>query len=190
MKKSGFKTVIDRLRKMNIKNKSGRKKSAMPPQDKSESDSDIPLTKLKKKTGSKITHHGIPKRDPPLVKGHHCTCEMCGKKFTHSSSFIQHYSTTHPPLHCKYCNKQYSNPLSLQKHVYVHTSGGEVCGDCNKSFPFASQLREHRCTHLKMKIRCSHPNCDHEFTHSYDLRKHEKSHVKKKLKCLSPGCEY
>ena len=115
---------------------------------------------------------------------------MCGEKFTHSSTFIQHYSTTHPPLHCKHCNKQYSNPLSLQKHVYVHTSGGKVCGDCKKCFPFASQLREHRRTHLKTKIRCSHPNCDHEFTHSYDLHKHEKSHVMKKLKCLSPGCGY
>ena len=73
----------------------------------------------KKKYGLKITTHGL--RKPIVVKkGRHCTCDMCSNKYQSSTAFIEHYKTTHPALKCKDCDKVYNNPLSLQKHRYVH----------------------------------------------------------------------
>ena len=111
------------------------------------------------------------------------------KNFKNSTLFIEHYSTTHPLLSCKYCSKVYTNPLSQQKHVYMHTAEKKTCESCGKSFPFDSQLADHRKTHMKNKPHiCTHPNCSKDFTHWYDLLKHEWTHKKDKLKCES--CDY
>ena len=61
------------------------------------------------KSGLKIIHHGL-KRPAPQTKGRHCKCDMCGETFGTSTSFIEHYSTTHPPLPCKDCSKVFKNP--------------------------------------------------------------------------------
>ena len=63
--------------------------------------------KKKAKCGLKIIHHGIVKQ-PIAKQGKRCTYEMCGEKFKDSTSFIMHYSTTHPPLPYKYCLKVYA----------------------------------------------------------------------------------
>ena len=123
--------------------------------------------------GLKITQHGIV-RQPTVKKGKSCSCEMCGKKFRNSTLFIEHYSTTHPSLSCKHCSKVYTTPLSLQKHVYMHTAEKKTCESCGKSFPLDSQLADHWKTHMKNKPHiCTHPNCSKDFTHQYDLLKHE-----------------
>ena len=84
---------------------------------------------ISKRFGLKITHHGIV-RQPSVIKERKCTCKMCGEKFKNSTLFMEHYSTTHPPLVCKHCSKSYTNPLSLQKHVYVHTAEKKTCDSC------------------------------------------------------------
>ena len=144
----------------------------------------------KRKFDLKITHHGL-RKPVQKKKGQHCTCEMCGKKFHSSTEFIKHYKTTHPALKCKDCDKEYSNPLSLQKHCYMHSSQDkqEKCEHCSKTFPFSSQLADHRKSHLKQHPHvCSHTGCGKDFTHRYDLHKHERTHIKHSLKC--DHCEY
>ena len=114
---------------------------------------------------------------------------MCGQKFTDSTSYIKHYSETHPPLPCQDCPKVFSNPLSLQKHRYHHTGQQLKCDKCACTFLFDSQFRDHRKSHFKRKPhRCSFPNCDTEATHLYDIKKHEHVHLKKQHKC--PSCGY
>ena len=148
----------------------------------------IKVKSLPKCFGLKITHHGIV-RQPSVKKGRSCTCEMCGEKFKSRTVFIEHYRMTHPSLHCKYCSKVYTNPLSLQKHMYTHMANKKACDSCGKSFTFDSQLADHRKTHMKTKPHvCSHPNCSKDFTHCYDLLKHERMHKKQKFKCNN--CEY
>ena len=134
--------------------------------------SDSPVKK--QKNGLKITTHEL--RKPMVVKkGRHCTCNMCGNKCKSSPAFIEHYKTTHPALKCKDCGREYNNPLSLQKHRYVHSQDKqEKCESCGRTFPFLSQLVDHRKSHLKQHPHvCSHIGCGKDFTHRYDLCKHE-----------------
>ena len=135
------------------------------------------------RSGLKIVHHGL-KRPAAKAKGRHCQCDMCGKKFGNSTAFIAHYSSTHPPLPCKDCNKIFCNPLSLQKHRYHHVGKQYPCDVCNRTFPFDSQLKDHRKSHFKTKPHiCSYPNCGKETTHLYDMKKHECTHIKDNIKC-------
>ena len=107
-----------------------------------------------------------------------------GEVFGTSTSFIEHYSKTHPALPCKDCSKVFTNPLSLQKHRYHHVRKKFPCDMCDRSFPFDSQLKDHRKSHFKTKPHvCSYPNCGKESTHLYDLKKHERTHIKQNLKC-------
>ena len=150
-------------------------------------DGSLPLIKVKAKSVT-VTHHGL-KKHKSLPKGRHCVCSMCGEKFPTSTSFIKHYSETHPPLACADCQKVFSNPLSLQKHRYHHTTQQLKCTKCNHTFPFESQLKDHWKTHFKWKPHhCSYPNCNVEATHLYDLKKHEHIHLKQQHKC--PDCDY
>ena len=144
----------------------------------------------KRKFGLKITHHGLCKQ-VQKEKGQKYICDMCGKKFQSSTTFIEHYKITHPTLKCKDCEKVYNNPLSLQKHHYVHSSQEkqEKCENCGRTFPFASQLADHRKSHLKQWPHvCSHIGCGKDFTRRHDLHKHERTHIKHSLKC--DHCEY
>ena len=94
-------------------------------------DDSLPLIKVKAKSVT-VMHHGL-KKHKALPKGRHCVCDMCGSNFTNSTSFITHYSETHPLLPCKDCSKIFSNPLSLQKHRYHHTGQQLMCGKCNRT---------------------------------------------------------
>ena len=153
------------------------------------SSNEAPVEKNQSKCyGLKITHHGIV-RQSVMKKGRRCTCEMCGAKFKNSTLFINHYSSTHPPLACKHCSISYTNPLSLQKHVYTHTADKKSCVSCGKQFAFDSQLADHRKTHMKKKPHiCPYPNCTKDFTHRYDLLKHEQTHRKGVHNC--DKCDY
>ena len=136
-------------------------------------------------SGLKIVHHGLKWPVPtPKSKGRRCKCDMCGEVFGTSTSFIEHYSKTHPALPCKDCSKVFTNLLSLQKHRYHHVGKKFPCDMCDRSFPFDSQLKDHRKSHFKTKPHvCSYPNCRKESTHLYDLKKHERTHVNENLKC-------
>ena len=57
-----------------------------------------------KQFGLKITHHSLIKHTV-AKKGQKCVCDMCGAKFKNSTSYIKHYSSTHPNLNCKFCKK-------------------------------------------------------------------------------------
>ena len=141
-------------------------------------------------SGLKIVHHGLKRPvATPKSKGRRCKCDMCGEVFGTSTSFIEHYSKTHPALPCKDCSKVFTNPLSLQKHRYHHVGKKFHCDMCDRSFPFDSQLKDHRKSHFKTKPHvCSYPNCGKESTHLYDLKKHKRTHIKQNLKCS--WCNY
>ena len=63
------------------------------------------------------------------------------------------------------------------------------CDMCEWSYPFDSQLKDHRKSHFKTKPHiCSYPNCGKDATHLYDMKKDERMLIKDNLKCN--WCEY
>ena len=57
--------------------------------------------------------------------------------------------------------------------MYIHQQNQHQCPDCDKTFPFASQLQNHRGQHMKYKrYPCWWPKCPKGFSYKCDLRKH------------------
>ena len=48
------------------------------------------------------------------------------------------------PFTVRYVQKIFDNPHSRDKHVYMHQQNQHHCPDCDKTFPFMSQLQNHR----------------------------------------------
>ena len=62
-------------------------------------------------------------------------------------------------------------------HSYKHEDGQFECTDCKKTFPFKSQLEQHKPSHVNDKPhQCTEKGCNHQFSHEHDLRKHLKTH--------------
>ena len=74
--------------------------------------------------------------------------------------------------------------LQKNHYVHSAKEKLEKCENCGRTFPFALQLADHRKSHLKQRPHvCSHPGCGKDFTHRYDLHKHKCTHIKLSLKC-------
>ena len=62
-------------------------------------------------------------------------------------------------------------------HSYKHEDGQFECTDCKKTFPFKSQLEEHKPSNVNDKPhQCTGKGCYHQFSHEHNLRKHLKTH--------------
>ena len=80
-------------------------------------------------------------------------------------------------------------PSSYARHRYNHEEPRHPCPDCDKSFYFEGQLKQHRTTHLKTPVhKCNRGKCEHRFMNRPDLLKHVRTHTNKPRKC--DQCEY
>ena len=87
------------------------------------------------------------------------------------------------------CQKAFNNPLSLERHKYMHKEKRFMYSTCNEGFQFMSQLRLHKVTHQRRsKHFCAYPGCYKKFKNKPDLNRHAKSHTSKETKC--PDCPY
>ena len=59
-----------------------------------------------------------------------------------------HYRETQEPVKCGSCTKTFATPSGLHKHKYVHQEKLFHCKDCDKKYPFLSQLQSHELTHF------------------------------------------
>ena len=54
-------------------------------------------------------------------------------------------------------------------HAYQHVDGQFECAECKKTFPFKSQLEQHKPTHvLDRPHHCTEKGCKHSFSHEHD----------------------
>ena len=147
-----------------------------------------PCTKPKKVVTFETVTHGIK----ITKKSRMYKCPVCGIKKTSIQSINEHYHRWHKKVQCKICNKQFNNPSSRDKHMYVHQSWNRFqCSQCDKEFPFKFMLDDHKGQHMMAKcFPCWWPGCKHGFTYRWDLKKHITAHknVNKQKKCKY--CDY
>ena len=163
-----------------------------PQSEASDPEDDLPLSQLKdrlnkknKKCGLKMTMHGIIKRK----RKRKFSCKKCNFAGTSQGEINRHFLNDHGSLSCTICGKQCKTISSMRKHNYEHSEkvGKYSCDDCDKRFPFASQLKLHRKKHLTaLEHMCIH--CNKWFKNRGELTKHLVSHSGKIWHCQK--CKY
>lgn len=144
--------------------------------------------------------------------GSNCFCETFQLEPLKSTVKLYRYLYTHQirthrvtidgqilPNQCLYCNRKYSKPETLEKHVEeVHMKVGphekkHLCDTCGKGFAQHSKLTMHKRVHTGYKpYSCKY--CDKCFTKKDYLVMHERVHSGEKPysceycgKCFSQG---
>ena len=116
-------------------------------------------------------------------------CSYCNKKYNTLHGLNNHHEETHPPVQCDVCNREFITPNSLIHHSYTHYEQSFTCDQCNKSFPFKSQLETHQAVHTQeIKYRCE--KCGKGFVRIGEYNIHMKGHANIRLKCPEKGCDY
>ena len=123
------------------------------------------------------------------VKARKYRCQMCKTGVNSAKELLDHHIDKHGIVYCPVCQKAFNNPLSLERHKYMHKEKRFMCSTCNEGFQFMSQLRLHKVTHQRRsKHFCAYPGCYKQFKNKPDLNRHAKSHTSKETRC--PDCPY
>ena len=163
-----------------------------PNADVSDADDNLPLSQLKdklknkgRKSGLTTTTHGIVKRK----RKQKFSCKKCKFSGTSQCEINRHFLAEHGLLSCSTCGKKCRTISALRKHNYEHSEKAKKypCDDCDKGFPFSSQLKLHRKKHLTaLEHQCIH--CKKWFKNRGELTKHLVSHSGKTWRCKK--CKY
>ena len=132
----------------------------------------------------KMTFFGLMKKHGKCVY----KCVMCDTYCKSVSSFHIYYRTSHPPVKCKRCHKEFSTPNSLKHHMYEHKIKSHKCNNCGKLFSFESQLKDNLKSHRKLKpYPCpwvkNGKRCPKDFNYKGDLNRHLRMHTEPELCC-------
>ncbi|KAI8130284.1 Zinc finger protein Gfi-1b [Lucilia cuprina] len=88
------------------------------------------------------------------------------------------------------CQKIFSNPLALKKHLSLHKVEPKLCPHCNKSFKKKISLEEHiAAQHLnQLQYGCAY--CSKKYASKSTLQLHLQSHEKKRFECTFCGKQF
>ena len=95
----------------------------------------------------------------------------------------------HGAFICSICSKKCNTVSAMRMHEYEHGDESKLkkCTDCGKTFPFDSQLKTHRKSHLTaLEYQCS--KCNKWFKNKGEVDKHQAMHSGKMWTC--DKCDY
>lgn len=123
-------------------------------------------------------------------------CPKCGRTYKNKATFRNHINlnicsqkSRHSPANakytCDYCNKKYTQKVSLKIHIQFEHGNykGHICEWCGKKFWAQSRLKAHIVTHTQEKnFTC--PLCSKKFVTKESLLYHTRLHTgEKPYKC-------
>lgn len=89
-----------------------------------------------------------------------------------SRMFISHLSAVFKKLRCDFCNKPYTNYMSLRNHMRIHGQKRYMCDLCGKAFRLARYLRNHQRIHDDGPNRFDCPSCCKSYRTMLELAQH------------------
>lgn len=73
---------------------------------------------------------------------------------------------------CDFCNKPYTNYMSLRNHMRIHGQKRYMCDLCGKAFRLARYLRNHQRIHDDGPNRFDCPSCCKSYRTMLELAQH------------------
>ena len=119
---------------------------------------------------------------------------QCAQKFlgpSHEAGSSTSFLEMHGLICCSSCCKGFNTVSAMRKHAYQHSDrlDKHLFKDCNKSFPFESQLKTHHKTHLTaLEHHCI--KCTKSFKNRGELVKHQSAQSGKEWRCQVNECGY
>jgi hypothetical protein len=120
-------------------------------------------------------------------------CNMCHRRFRAYQQLKDHKDLVH--LHRTHectvanCTKTYRSKAACAAHVLTHSVGRFACRQCQRTFHYRSNLKNHRQAHSNVRpFGCN--ICQQKFKLPYQLKQHMDSHAQDKLPCPFKDCQY
>jgi len=86
------------------------------------------------------------------------SCRHCSDRFMWFHQLMRHLAESHNEgtwLTCNICQKKFSHSSEFKEHVQRHeVVKPYVCSECPKSFNTAQQLKDHLIVHLDVELPC------------------------------------
>jgi len=78
---------------------------------------------------------------------------------------------------CGVCDKRFSEPSSVKRHMYVHSrhEAPHACPTCGRRYAAPCYLREHLLSHSGARP-CKCPVCDKQYSRAGHLTRHLRQH--------------
>ncbi|XP_030376130.1 zinc finger imprinted 3 [Scaptodrosophila lebanonensis] len=122
-------------------------------------------------------------------------CNACGKVFNQRASLQNHqrFCQVAQPVHCTFCEKQFSSIRKYELHLQQQHAVDTVheCEICHKNFKNADSLALHRKRHMERHFQCV--KCSLNYVNATELKVHyERAHVQEEqqVSCSSCGIKF
>ena len=119
-----------------------------------------------------------------------CKEKGCNKHFSNVCDWNSHHRLQHRRVtfKCNLCHKVYNTPSSYKDNKYSHCPNQFKCHQCQLTFPFKSDVSNHRRAHMNQHLfKCFSGGCRKAYKHPQDLHRHIQTHMNITFTCNKCG---